>query len=269
MPPPAAEHPNAAAPGLAKHVFSKLARLSRVVVRRLGRGLEVRSAMSVVVTPATLVPPSQPLSGPEECEDLLRRLLHVTRFSSQDFTSGPDFQPARKGSLPAVDSVALHITSALSELGPAAAVIDATHSEAGRGATALSPSLPASVPKAEPPFPSAASKPSASEAATAALASSYSDQERTAPAAASSPPNAGAAAPSLAARQEPTAPETRLAKAEPEIPTEVARSPQTESSASRRIVVHIQYDTSKSKLRSTSDSGRKFEHKRPLLGASR
>jgi hypothetical protein len=247
LPLAATEHPDAAASGLAKHVFSKLTRLSRVVVRRLGRGVEVRSAIPDIVTPATPVPSSEPLSGPEEYEDLLRRLLRVTRPSSQDSIIGPGLQPATQGSLPAVESVALPITSALPELGSAVAVIDATHSEAGRGATALSLSLPASVPEAEPPFPTAASKPSASGAATAALASSHSDLEQTAPAAASSPPNAGAAAPSLAANQEPTAPATSLAKAEPEIPTEVARSPQTESSASRRIVVHIQYDAAKSK----------------------
>jgi hypothetical protein len=280
---PAAEHPDAAAPGLAKHVFSKLARFSRVVVGRLGRGAEVRSAMSDVVAPAVPAPSSELLSGSDtpppspglaepvsapaiaptvvfpadeagECEDLLRRaikLLHVTTPSSQDSISGPDFEPATQESLAAVESAALPITSALPELGLAAAVMDTTHSEADRGATAAAPALPASARAAESAFPTAASNPSASEAVTAALVPSHSELERAAPAAASSPPDAGAAAPSLAARQEPTAPATSLAKTGPEISTEVARSPQTERSASRCIVVHIQYDPAKSKYVAT------------------
>jgi len=276
-PPPAAEYPDAAAPRLGRHVFSKLARFSRVVVGRLSRGAEVRSAMPDVVAPAAPAPSSEPPSGldtpptspgfadsvsaPEitptvvfpadeagECEDLLRRaikLLHVTTPSSQDSINGPDFQPATQESLPAVESAGL--PSALPELGLAVAVMDTTLSEADRGATAAAPALPARTREAELPFPTAASSPSASGEATAALAPSHSELERTAPVAASSSPSAGAAAPLLAAGQEPTASSTSLAKTGPEIPTEVVRSPQAERSASKCIVVHIQYDPVKSK----------------------
>ena len=54
--PSAAEHPDPAAPAVAKRVFSKFARISRAVVRRLGRGVEFRSAVPDVVTPATSAP---------------------------------------------------------------------------------------------------------------------------------------------------------------------------------------------------------------------
>ena len=278
-PPPAAEQHDAAAPGLAKHVFSKLARFSRVAVGRLARGAEVRSATPDAVAPAKPAPAGDPLSGPKtppaslglaepvsapaiaptvifpadeagECEDLLRRaikLLHVTTPSSRDSVSGPDFHPATQASLPPVASAGLPITSALAELELAVAVMDMTHSEADRGAEAAAPALPASARDAESPFPAAASNPSALGAATAASSPSHSELEQAPPAADLSPPDTEAAAPSLAAKQEPTAPTPSLAKTEPEIPTEVAQPPQTERSASRCIVVHIQYDPAKSK----------------------
>ena len=276
-PPPAAEYPDAAAPRLGRHVFSKLARFSRVAVGRLARGAEVRSATPDAVAPAKPAPAGDPLSGPKtppaslglaepvsapaiaptvifpadeagECEDLLRRaikLLHVTTPSSRDSISGPDFQPPTQEGMPAVESARPPITSALSEPGLAVAVMDTTRSEADLEATAAPPALPASAPEAESSFPTVASNTSASGEAAAALARSHSELERAA--AASSPPDAGAVAPSLAARQEPTAPTANLAKTEPEIPTEVARSSQAERSASRCIVVRIQFDPAKSK----------------------
>ena len=279
-PPSAAEHPDTMASGLAKHVFSRLARFSRVMVGRLRRGAEVSSAMPDVVAPAAAGPSSvsgpdtattssglassglaEPVCAPaiaptvvfpadeaEECEDLLRRaikLLHVTTPSSRDSISGPDFQPPTQEGMPAVESARPPITSALSEPGLAVAVMDTTRSEADLEATAAPPALPASAPEAESSFPTVASNTSASGEAAAALARSHSELERAA--AASSPPDAGAVAPSLAARQEPTAPTANLAKTEPEIPTEVARSSQAERSASRCIVVRIQFDPAKSK----------------------
>jgi hypothetical protein len=276
-PPSTAEHPDTVASGLAKHVFSKLARFSRVVVGRLRRGAEVSSAMPDVVAPAAAAPSSghfsgsdtppgssglaEPVCAPaiaptvvfpadeaEECEDLLRRaikLLHVTTPSSRDSISGPDFQPPTQEGLPAVESAGPPITSALSEPGLAVAVMDTTRSEADLEATAAPPALPASAPEAVSSFPTVASNTSASGEAAAALAPSHSELERAA--AASSPPDAGAVAPSLAARQEPTAPTANRAKTEPEIPTEVARSSQAERSASRCIVVRIQFDPAKSK----------------------
>jgi hypothetical protein len=273
-PPPAAEYSDAAAPSLARHVFSKLARISRVVVGRLSRGAEVRSAMPDVVAPAAPAPSSEPPSGPDtpptspgfadavsapeitptvvfpadeagECEDLLRRaikLLHVTTPSSQDSISGPDFQPATQESLPAVESAGL--PSALPEPGLAVAVMDTTHSEADLVAKATPSALPVSTREAESPFPTVASN---SAVSGATLAPSHSELERAAPVAASNSPSVGAAAPSLAAGQEPTASATSLAKTGPEIPTEVVRSPRPERSASKCIVVHIQYDSAKSK----------------------
>jgi hypothetical protein len=282
----AAEHPDTVASGFAKHVLSKLARFSRVVIGRLRRGAEFRSAMPDVVAPAAVAPSgdhftapaspglaspglaspglAEPVRAPaiaptavfpaddaEECEDLLRRaikLLHVTTPSSRDSINGPDFQPAAQEGLPAVESAAgLPITSVLPEPGLGVAVMDTTHLEADPGATAAPPASSASAPEPESLFPTVASNTSMSGEAAAALAPSHSELERAAPAAALSPPDPGAAAPSLAARQEPIAPTANLAKTEPKIPTEVARSSQPERSAARCIVVRIQYDPAKSK----------------------
>jgi hypothetical protein len=178
-----------------------------------------------------------------ECEELLSRAIRMHQVRSSDS------QPAPRGSPPAVEPVAMPITSAISETGSEAAVMDIVDSEADQGARVTAQALPASVSEAEPSYQTPASNPSPSELTAVGSRSSHSALERVALDPASSLPSAGVQL--VPSKPDTTAPATSRAKADPEIPTEVARSLKAEGSASRPIVVRIQYDPAKSKYLAT------------------
>jgi len=266
---PVVEHPGAPAVRLSRRLLSSSGRLSRLVLRQFGRGLKVRSALqnavtpatparssgtpSVQNTPATSSGPAEPVSPPsiapimvslaneaEGREEVLRRAMMIHQVRPSDSSANTSGDPR-----PAVEPAFIPITLAISETGSETKLRDTPDSKADEPASVAAPDLPTSVSKADPLSQTDGSNSSPSELMAVGWRPNHLALGRPALDAASSLTRARAQ--SVPSNPDTTAQSTSRAKADLKIRAEVARSSETKHSASRRIVVRIQYDPVKSK----------------------